>query len=216
MLTTSSRAASRYLLPIIVSLPLILSVAACWVGEWGAIRFKLRPPLVSGALCLVVAILFARETLPELSRLYAGFHSDSRLELAAFIRDHLPPRAMIAEDKMVKLPNSKNSRLKVDGWNLPQKRYYQENAEHLADGITVEELKSKGVTHVVIFLDRASEAAEPNEGEPLTDNKARLQSFVADLEKNGRLLWSSEARTPVYINPPLRFYEIAAPPGAKP
>lgn len=204
MLLLSSRSATRYLLPIAASLPLIIAVAAVWVGGWLAARLRQRAVIGQAALALLVAVVFGAQNLPAVENLRLGFYSDTRLQLVGYIRGHLPAAAILAEDAEVKLPDGRSPRRDWPAGNLPQDRLHAEEGDHLADEFTVAQLREKGATHVVIFVDGSVEAVLKGK----TTGREKLAGFMTDLDKNGRLLWSSESRSPVYLNPALRFYEL--------
>lgn len=204
LLLLSSRSATRYLLPVVVSLPLIIAVGASWVGGRLGLWLKRRPLSGQIALSLAVAILFGVRNLPAVENLRVGFHSDTRLQLVAYIREHLPESAVLAEDADVRLPDGRSPRRDWPAGNLPQNRLYAEGASHLADQFTVAELREKGATHVVIFVDGSVDAVLKGK----TKGKEKLAQFMAELDRSGRLIWSAPSRSPGYLNPALRVYEL--------
>lgn len=206
MLMFSSRSANRYLLPVATSLPLIIAVAACWVGGWLAQLTKKSPTLIQAALCLPILIVYGLRDVPGLQRLYTGFQNDTHREIVEFIRTNLPADAVLAEDDEVKLPDG-TPRRTYEGWDLALKRVIPEKKDHLGEEFTVAELRERGVTHVVLFVD--GDTRDAIEGKLRGGKKEKLESFVSDLEKNHKMLWSCEGTVPAYINPPLRLYEIS-------
>ena len=205
MVMFSSRSANRYLLPLATSLPLIIAVAACWIGQWLAGWRKQSPILIQAALCLPILLIYGARDMPGLARLHEGFQTDTRKELVEFIRTQVPPQAVLAEDADVKLPDG-TPRRSYEGWDLLQQRIRPENEAHLGDEFTVNELRERGVTHTVILLDGQTRAVL--EGKKLKLKDKKLAQFLSELDKNGTLLWSSESSAPLYLHPPLRLYAL--------
>lgn len=209
MLAASSRAASRYLLPITVSLCLLIPVAACWLGDALARKVKWPPLIGQALLCLPLLLLFAGTDLPTLQRFYTGFQSDPRLDLVRFLKPVLPPDAIIAEDRQAKLPTASDIRRSLDGWNLPQQIIRPDDNAHLADDFTLADLRARGVTHVVILVDGQTRSALKGREEKLSREERRIREFITSLQGNGREIWSRESGSPAYINPELRVFALA-------
>lgn len=202
----SSRSASRYLLPLAVSLPLVITVGACWVGQWLAGRLKRAPVLGQVALCVPVVLIYGARDLPGLARLHEGFHTDSRRDLITFVRNTLPSDAVLAEDFYARLPDG-SFRRNYEGWELDRPLIRTETHRSLGEEFTVDELRKKGATHVVLFFDRKTRAALKTP--PGTDPK-NLARFLGELEAGGGPLWSCESSEPSYLHPPLLLYKLPA------
>ena len=205
MLIFSSRGASRYLMPSIATLPLIISVALCWGGGWAVQRIGRPAWIGQGALCLILVILYTQEKIPPLQRLYTGFHNDVRAELVEFVRANIPPDAIIAQDEQVRLFTASSPRRFVDGRNLPNK-IIEPQRERLGEEMTLDEIKAKGATYVIVMADRRAQGKLTDKG------KNSLQGFLISLEESARPIWSKPAGSPAYLQPPFTVYDLSKPP----
>lgn len=204
LIVFSSRSANRYLLPLAVSLPLLIAVGACWVGQWLAGRIKQAPVLGQVALCVPVVLIYGARDLPGLARLHDGFHTDSRRDLITFVRNTLPPDAVLAEDFYARLPDG-TFRRNYEGWELDRPLIRTTTHRRLGEEFTVEELRKKGATHVVLFFDRKTRSALKA---PPGSAPKSLARFLNELETGGGPLWSCEPSEPPYLHPPLRLYAL--------
>lgn len=204
LIVLSSRSANRYLLPLAVSLPLIIAVAAGWVGSWLAGRFKWSPAFAQAALCVPIFLIYGARDQPGLVRLYHGFHTDSRRDLIAFVRENLPADAVLAEDFYAKIPDG-TFRRTYEGWELNRPLVRTETNRYLGEEFTVAGLREKGATHVVIFADRKTLSALEKQPAEKTQSLGR---FLSELQSGGGMLWSCESSEPAYLHPPLRLYKL--------
>lgn len=208
MVIFSSRSADRYLLPLAVSIPLILSVGACWLGSWVAERIKFRSSWLQAAACVPVLLIQAGGDLPGVAHLATGFQTDNRKELVTYVREKLPPDAILAEDYDVKLPDG-TPRLETDGWNLLHQRVRSERKSRLGEEFTLDELRQAGVTHVILFADETTRKLLNGKTPKPRDEK--LGEFLRQLSENSTMVWSQERSNPAYLHPPLRLYELNPP-----
>lgn len=205
ILLFSSRSADRYLLPLAVSIPLILSVAACWLGIRVAERVKLRSSWLQAAACVPVLLIQAGGDLPGVSHLATGFQTDNRKELITYVRKELPPEAVLAEDYEVKLPDG-TPRLETDRWNLPNRRVRSKPKSRLGEEFTLDELRQAGVTHVILFADGTTR--DLLAGKERGKRHEVLGKFLRALKANANLVWEQTRSEPAYLHPPLQLYEL--------
>ena len=207
MISCSPKIASRYLLPVSALLPLLATLGAAEVARIiRAASSRGRQIVGSVVLAGLVGWIVWAE-LPPLRASFAGFTHDDPGEIAAWIKAHLPPDAVIAEDHRVNLSPDK-----ADGVakfaRVPQKVL---DANFAPDLGTVDELLAKGVTHVAVC--RASygryfndETGAQGSGKTGYDKR---RDFYERVFREGELLREWPRGTISYLQPGIRLYRIA-------
>ena len=207
MISCSPKIASRYLLPVSALLPLLATLGAAEIARIiRAASSRGRQIVGSVVLAGLVGWIVWAE-LPPLRASFAGFTHDDPGEVAAWIKAHLPPDAVIAEDHRVNLSPDK-----ADGVakfaRVPQTVL---DANFAPDLGTVDELLAKGVTHVAVC--RASYGRYFNDetgaqgGGKIGYDKRR--DFYERVFREGELLREWPRGTISYLQPGIRLYRIA-------
>ena len=204
ILSFSPKSNDRYFLP----------ATACFIylGVLGALEAAdlLKRYLSKGtatALCLSLLIL---AQLPSFARYWQAFQHDDRAELRAWVEANLPPDAVVLQDPRAGLPASDAK--KSDQRQRPLVQKVVGN-RYAADYAPYSELKAKGITHVAAsessygryFLDSLRPQATHEEA------YQRSRSFYEQLFREGRLLWSRDRGTVIYLHPGVKLYEITTP-----
>ena len=207
MISCSPKIASRYLLPVNALLPLLATLGAAEIAS--IIRATGSPGRQTAGAAVLAGLAgwIVWAELPLLRASFAGFTHDDPGEVAAWIKAHLPPDAVIAEDHRVNLSPDK-----ADGVakfaRVPQKVL---DANFAPDLGTVDELLAKGVTHVAVC--RASygryfndETAAQGSGKTGYDKR---RDFYQHVFREGGLLKEWPRGTISYLQPGIRLYRIA-------
>ena len=127
---------------------------------------------------------------------------DDRRELAHWIQQNIPPDSALAHDVRVLLARAKDAGLA--DFVLPNPIFTPPD-RYVADLGSVEELRSKGVTHVAVC-----EADYHNTEKQKSDKmKARAQ-WYANLFAHHRLVWETRPGPVAYLQPGIRLYELNA------
>ncbi len=207
MISCSPKIAGRYLLPVNALLPLLATLGAAEVAR------LLFPPaarwrgVASGLLLAGLTGWIIRAELPPLRTSFAGFTHDDPTEAAEWIKTHLPPTAIIAEDHRVNLSPDKAGGLSSAA-RVPQKVL---DANFAPDLGTVDELLAQGVTHIAICRQSYGRYFS---GETQAQGKGRQQyeerrEFYRRVLEEGKLLKEWPRGTISYLQPGIRLYQIA-------
>ena len=198
-LSFSPKSNDRYFLPATAVFTLLAAlgvpdVARLFGRKWAA--------------CLAAAILIGAQ-VPSFLRYERAFRRDDSHELQAWCREKLPADAVIAKDSRIWLPDpAKADRVPADA--IPQRVI---PAKYAADLGTLDDLRAKGITHVVVsssdygryFL----KSLQPKTGQE--KDFARRRAFYETLFRDGKLLFEKERGTVIYLHPGIRVYTIADP-----
>jgi hypothetical protein len=203
LLSFSSKQSGRHVLPALMVIVLIASIAAVrFANELRARRFRHAIPLI-GAFA-AAAFLYDVIATCLLDR---GFQRDHRRELVDWITANVPPASTIGVEERVGIPFSKPRRFCEELSPLPQQLH---GATFAADLGTLEELRASGMTHIAVidshyktFLKDGSSQANRGDAEFL-----RRREFYRRLLAEGRLVWSRDSGDVGVLNPSLRLYEI--------
>ncbi len=141
----------------------------------------------------------------------AAYQNDDLQELIAWINAELPASAIIARDNRVGLPDPKRKKNASRMGVIPQQVLA---SKYVADLGTVDELRAKGVTYVIVsrsdygrfFLQNL----RPQKAEAASF--AQRKSFYEDLFRRGELKWERERGTVIYLHPGLQVYRIQEDP----
>ena len=207
-LSFSPKANDRYFLPATGVLTLFAAIgihdATRLIGKWRKERWV--ESVATGVLA--VALIFMQWL--DWRRYDRAFAIDDNRELFEWVKNNLPPDAIIAKDSRVQLPSSENSRAGDYFGALPQEI---RGKKYAADLGTIRELRKSGVTHVAV--------SESDYGRfflrglrPKKDAAAdfeRRRVFYRKLLREGKLLFGTERGTVLYLHPGLRLYTIPPP-----
>lgn len=186
----------RYLLPVYI--------LACVLGAVGLVEWMRRTrgdsrPFVR-LLPQGIAVAAVILQMPGLVANYQAFQRDDRRQLAHWIQQHVPSDAAVAHDVRVLLARAKDAGLA--DFVLPNTILTPPD-RYVADLGSVEELLSRGITHVAV-CEADYHNTEKQKGEKM---KARSQ-WYADLFANHRLVWETRPGPVAYLQPGLRLYEL--------
>jgi hypothetical protein len=209
ILSFSSKQSGRHMLPALVLIAFVASMAAIGLAkELSARRVELGSAIVTTFLLSA----FAYEAFATL-RFDDGFRGDYRRELVDWININVPLRGAVAVEHRVGIPNEHSRRF----CELPSPlRQQVRGARFAADLGSLDELRGAGITHVAttdsqpkVFLKEEVSAAQRDDA-----TFRRRREFYLRLLKEGRLVWSRETGNVGVLNPGLRLYEIASPASA--
>lgn len=208
MLLFSTRASGRYILPVTACMALVIPVGWSWLGDGIAKRLHSSEKWLGGFFCLLAGVgIFTSQIFPMIT-MVQGFQYDSRLNTARYLQDHLPSDSVIAEDSRVLLPDSSKRNRTLQEWELPFRRIVSKRPA-LWQEFTFGELRSQGVTHVVLTEQKELRTSIKNSGfsqEKSLNTRAAL--FFEELSSNAKLIYSQERAMPPYLHPGLRVYEL--------
>lgn len=200
--------AERYFLPVSTLVSTLAALGllglASWIGR--------RHGVVTAVVMLAGLGWVVQSRWASLAEIKQDHQGDPRRELALYIRDHLPPSAVILSDKRVRLPNDLQPENDVYHLALPQKVLLANRSQFAADFAPFEELKARGVTYVALCDPDFSRFFQ-SDGQPIASTDPRVLKRVAFYRRvltQGKLVWSSPARNINIVWPGLRLYELPA------
>jgi hypothetical protein len=196
------KTSDRYLLPTYVLVAFQAGMGIEFLCSWTASLFpKMRSARIPVAAGLLVAALLPQ--VRSLRNLDRAFQGDARIELAHWIQKHLPPDAVIAQGKNVRL--SDPGTLSYDG---PQLRQRIISKFLLSDFGELDELRNSGITHVAISKSEYGAYLSERQVQPaLADDYRRRKEFYERLRSEGILLWKKKGG-PTYLNPHLELFQL--------
>ena len=206
MLSCSPKIADRYLIPVNVTLAFVAALGAAEIARGiDAPGSRLRQALALLALAAGAGFLVFAE-LPSLREAFAEYATDDHAAMAAWVTGNLPRDAVIAEDHRVNLSASKADGLSADA-RVPQTVL---DSDFAADLGSLDELRTKGVTHVAVcgdsygrFLDQG---VKPGNAEKANYERRRL--FYTQLFAQGKLVREWPAGNIVYLHPGMKIYRL--------
>lgn len=206
VLSFSPKANDRYFLPASA----LLTVLAA-IGVEDAARL-LAGRLRFGWGCAVAGAFLVLGQAPSWWRYERAFQRDDSVELQQWVRANLPKDAVLAKDSRVWLPDSsKPSRVPADV--IPQKVLA---AKFVADLGTIEELRAKGVTHVVLSESDYGrffrDSLKPQAGKEAEYHR-RKAFYESILQSRQSPLLDLERSTVIYLHPGIRVYPLPEAPG---
>ncbi len=196
---------SRYLLPLAAFCALYAGVGAaaiaCLVGRvagWlGAAKQLANVLGIVAAAALVIPL--ATNKGPQLITQAQRLHNDTRWNLYEYVRDELPPTAVIAQGKFAWLPYTQPSRNPETRPTLPHTVL---NKPFLHSFGSLDQLRQLGATHFVAFshyfreVDQGKSADSP------------VQQFYRELAANSQLVWQSTGVHGGLLAPQVELREI--------
>ena len=141
--SSTPKTSPRYHLPVTIAISYFAAL-----GAWGlaALIGRRRVVLVAAITVLLLGGMF----IPELKKLQEradAFAHDDRAELELFVREHLPPTAVIAQDEASNLPEPERRWEHAGRAPLPQRVI---GKKQIADRGELGALRARGVTHLAI------------------------------------------------------------------
>lgn len=217
VLCFSALIAARYLLPVHALAACAGSVSLAegvrrlsrgWRSDTA--RLALRAALVVATL--ILALGWDGRTLLRYER---DFGADDRRALRQWMRAHLPPGAVVAQDDLASLAGpvgqlSAEFEEAAARGSVAVATPCVLSRKAVADFGDLSALRAAGVTHVAVcrfstrrYLDAAKRPAAHVE-----TAFARRRKFYLQLEETARRLWKSELREPFPLRPGLEFYAL--------
>lgn len=200
-LSFSPKSNDRYFLP---ATGVLMVLAACGIPDtarllhrWISLRWALAG----------LAVIFVVAQLPKWQRYANAFERDDNRELYDWVKEHLPPDAVIAKDSRVQLPSPKSDRVTGHFGVLPQKVLAGKFAADLGE---IRDLRKRGVTHVAVSESDYGRFFLPGL-RPKKDSEQsfeRRKSFYKKLLREGELRFIRDRGTVLYLHPGLRLYTI--------
>ncbi|MCX6967744.1 MAG: phospholipid carrier-dependent glycosyltransferase [Verrucomicrobia bacterium] len=212
MMSFSPKSSARYFIPVEMVVCFGAGLGLVWFSSTLASLFGRARTAV---LILVWAALLAvsvKEVVPLIQEYYRALAVDDRLELKAWVTANLPASAVIAQDDRVHLSQEGDPTYPTVA-TVPQRIL---NSGFVADLGTLEELRSRGVTHVAIASQKflIFDAFTPSSKKK--DEFTRRKRFYASLGavQNSKLqdgvkqVWKSQIGTVIYLQPGIRLFDI--------
>lgn len=203
VLSFIQKTAMRYYLPGLMGFVLL---AAMGIGDvCRFVRFQ-NWRWRYGACAVLTAILVAivvEQELDKVEEFQKNFAKDTRKQLIAWIAKNVPPDAVIAQGRNVRLEMANE----YHPGTIKQRLV---SAHYLAELGDFDDLLAKGVTHVAISKQELS-GAEP--GSNPKEETVERWKFYEELQDRSRLLWKSKGGKTV-VNTGLWFFEL--PKASKP
>lgn len=188
----------RYLLPVLLG--------TLFFAAWGAgglaqclsgipPRWKISARWAAWILALAVLL---PPPLFNFLRMEKAFREDSRMELASWIRQNLPPGSRIAQDDLARMEA------------LAGNGYPCVSAEFVPDMGTIRELQAKGIRYVAICRRTHFPYTEPGlHANALSDAQfAHRHRFYLDLLQKGKILWQAPDQDPKILHPGITLVDI--------
>ncbi|MDD5261128.1 MAG: hypothetical protein PHD76_04695 [Methylacidiphilales bacterium] len=189
----SAKYSDRYLFPVFL--------LVCAAGYYGPVLI-LRRIWPGRAGCAAVLLLWSVALADSYSRwlpVYLGFKSDSRGQLAEYIRTRLPSDAVIAQDLNVSLNPAITGGRRI------------EEDVFVADIGSVAELRALGVTHVAVsyeayhrFVDGWISPVPAQRGQ--FDRRAAFYRLI--LKNKAAICWDRPNQVPKALHPGLTLVDI--------
>ncbi len=197
VLSFTPKTAMRYFLPGLMG---FLLLAAMGIGDLcRCIRFR-APRWRYGGCALLTGIfvsVIVETEMDKLEKFQENFARDTRKQLIEWIAENLPPDAVIAEGRNVRLKMANESHPGTVKQRIISTHYLTELGEF-------EDLSAKGVTHVALSKQELS-TAEP--GDDPREKTVERWRVYKDLQSRGRVLWKAKGGKTV-VNTGLWFFEL--------
>lgn len=206
-LSFSPKENDRYFLPA-TALFTVLAAAGIWDvarrPEWRARRWW----IAAGCTVLLAAAQLPSWTRDRagLLRYDAAFQRDDLQELIEWMRAEMPPDAVVAKDGKVNLPDPQKKKHASRVGVVPQTII---SAKYAADLGTIEELRAKGVSYVIVSRGVYGKFVDDiHAGKPRSEKFTRRRTFYERLLRESDLLFERDRGTVIYLHPGLRVYKL--------
>lgn len=188
----------RYLLPVLLG---TLFFAAWGAGDLAQFLSAILPrwkTSARGAAWILAFVSLGAFSISGFLRMEKAFREDSRSELAAWIRQNLPPGSHIAQDDLVRMEA------------LAGNGYPCLSAEFAPDLGTVEELRAQGIRYVAITRRTHFPYTEPGLlADAASDAQfVRRHEFYLRLLQKGKILWQAPDQNPKILHPGITLIDI--------
>jgi hypothetical protein len=160
------------------------------------------------ALCAVYFICHHRRLVAT----YTAFAQPTREKLVDYLRNNVPPNAVIAADERLCLRDPEG-RIRDDA-PVSQKVIVKEQVGEFG---TVDELIRQGVTYVAahnlssepLFMGRSKDGKGVPATQPVRKRHQHTQEFYAELQKSSDMVWESPGGVSGYVTPGIRLYRLS-------
>jgi hypothetical protein len=207
-LSFSPKENDRYFLP---ATALFTMVAACGAVELAEFvrqrRGQLALEIGAGAALVLSQLPSWTDDRAGLLRYHEAFQRDDTAELVRWLRENVPPPAIIAADEKVRLPTTLRHGNGPGAALLPNIILRK---DYVADLGTLEELRAKGVTHIVTTpstyqrFERAGFSPSP----AAAPDFERRKLFYSLLRRDHEPLRSWPRGTVIYLHPGFEVYRV--------
>ena len=196
ILAVSLKTSGRYFLPATLAI-----VFTSGVGL--AIAVRHTKPWLS-ALCIIIAF---GGSLERLYKYESSFRKDPRKELAEFIRETLPPDAVILQGVSVHLPDPEIERYV----QAPVTDFLPQEIISVKQPATYQEDRATYVAVTGRSYERYTKSKEKPKGSYAAEY-AKNRAFYKALFKDNPPVWKRDARKVGTHNPPIRLYRVPGAP----
>lgn len=207
LLGFSQKDSGRYFLPGVFALCAVAAIGWHLWLEWTKDRQtggKWVPWITAVAALTTVA--GATERLVAYGD---GFLHNSREDMGLWLREHLPPDAVVAQSADTKLPDPDYPRRAGSPRLFAQKLV---TLEDLPRRYTLEDLRKQGITHLAAtehewrrYLNTAGRTSERAK-----KHFDRQRAFWRSLNRHGKVVWQCEAGKLGTHHPPMKLWDIRA------
>ncbi len=203
ILTFSSRSSSRYMLPIAVMTPFFLGVGSVRLCGW------LFPENLARRYLLLTVVIagFMASNFGQFAKTWVSIGRDTRADLVQYIRNNLPPDAVVLYEDNLLLPDPDDPQaLRVLGPALDQtviggKTYAAEHG-------SLEQLRARGVTHIAISEMNFDQFEHRRSQRKSIENFREIQAFYEPLFESGEPLFERKNGHFKHTEHGLRLYEM--------
>jgi hypothetical protein len=209
-LSFSPKDNDRYFLPATALFTLLAAGGVVELAHLARTKVSQIGVEVGAALALILA-QFPNWTDDRggLLRYYDAFQRDDTAELVQWLRQNVPPPALVAKDEKVRLPTPERHGKGPGAEVLPN--VVQSEKDYVADLGEIEELRKKGITHLVItpstYLKFERAGLRPKEKDAAEFERRKL--FYALLRRDFDPVRMWVRGTVLYLHPGLEVYRIA-------
>jgi hypothetical protein len=162
-------------------------------------------------------VLLLAAQLPSWTRDRAGllrydhaFQHDDLQELIDWMRTDVPPDAVVAKDGKVNLPDPKRRKHAARVGVVPQTII---NSKYAADLGTIEELREKGISYVIVSRGVYGKFIDDTGGSGRSAKFQKRRAFYERLLREGEPVFDRDRGTVIYLHPGLRVYRLIRLPG---
>lgn len=213
VLSFSPKSNDRYFLPASALFTLFAALGTMDLARRVVRGSKRRWTLFGAGVALVLAQFVSFPSPLDwrtLAEYWRAFRVDDNRDLIAWLRTELPPTAVLAKDNRIALPDPARRKDAARFGAIPQKVI---GARFVPDIGTVEELRAKGVTHVVVSESDYGRfflaSLRPQSGERA--DFERRKAFYEALLRDHQPLFERERGTVIYLHPGIRVYRLPEP-----
>lgn len=200
----------RYFMPIAILLNLFAGLGIARLVQCVRRRDFVHSRLAASVLMVVLFSWCVRSQWSLWRQIDKNFRKDNRRLLAEFIRDHVGPDAIIAEDDRVYLRGAVSVRHDVPS-PLVANRVI--GSRFVADLGSIPDLIQHGVQYVAVYGADRRRFLKKNSFRLPGDIAAfsRRRAFYDELEKNHELVLKVKSRKLDYLTPGLKLYRLKPP-----